>query len=205
MIRLLLAEDHTLVSDALGLFISVQTDMTLVGQCSDGADVLIQVRKHQPDVLLLDLGLPNLDGIAIMEALAQEKLSVRVLIVTARLDAASVRASLSLGATGYLLKTDNSEILLSTIRQVAAGKPYISAEVAGLIKDGMGSDTKSGASLTPREREILTLVGAGMSSKEIARRIGISDLTVRKHRENLCGKLGARNAAELIAIALRLH
>lgn len=201
MIRLLLAEDHSLVSDALRLFISVQPDMTLVAQCGDGAEVLAQVRRHRPDVLLLDLGLPNLDGIAIMATLAREKSPARVLVVTARLDAVSVRTSIALGASGYLPKSENGDALLDAIRRVAAGETYVSPEVAALFEPA--APAAEAEPLTGREREVLALVGEGLSSKEIAKRLGISDLTVRKHRENLCRKLGARNAAELVALAVR--
>lgn len=203
MIRLLLAEDHALVGDALSLLLSVQPDMALVASCADGAEAPSLTRRHRPDVLLLDLGLPNLDGIAIMAELAREKLPTRVLVVTARLDAASASASLALGAAGYLLKRESGDALLTAIRRVAGGGTYVSPEVAALFEPEAGApDTLE--SLTAREREILAEVGQGLSSKEIARRLGISDLTVRKHRENLCRKLGARNAAELVARAIRL-
>jgi len=203
MIRLLLAEDHALVRDALRLFVSVQPDMTLVAQCSDGSEVLEQVRLHQPDVLLLDLGLPGVDGLEIMAALARESLATRVLVVTARLDAASVKTSLALGASGYLPKSEDAEALLAAVRRVASGQIYVSPEVAMLF-DGESPVGSAAEALSARETEVLTLVGSGLSSKEIARQLGISDFTVRKHRENLCRKLGARNAPELVACALRL-
>lgn len=203
MIRLLLAEDHALVRDALSLFISAQPDMTLVAQCSDGAGVLAQVRQHRPDVLMLDLGLPGVDGLEIMAALAREDLPTRVLVVTARLDATSVKTSLALGASGYLPKREDADALLTAVRRIAAGEVYVSPEVAALF-DADIPGTTSADGLTRREQEVLSLVGSGQSSKEIARQLGISDLTVRKHRENLCRKLGARNAPELVACALRL-
>lgn len=204
MIRLLLAEDHALVRDGLRLLISTQSDMTLLADTDDGNDVIALTRLHCPDILLLDLGLPNLDGIAIMAALGTENLATRVLVVTARLDAASVRASLDLGAAGYLPKSEDSDELLVAVRRVAAGHQYVSPEVARLCAT-KNAETEAAelAALTDRERVVLAHVGAGLSSKEIARILGISDLTVRKHRENLCRKLGSRNAAELIATAVR--
>lgn len=204
MIRLLLAEDHALVRDGLRLLISTQPDMTLLADTDDGNDVIALTRLHCPDILLLDLGLPNLDGIAIMAALSAERLPTRVLVVTARLSPASVRASLELGAAGYLPKSEDSDELLAAVRRVAAGHQYVSPEVARLCAaENADAEAAELAALTDRERVVLAHVGAGLSSKEIARILGISDLTVRKHRENLCRKLGSRNAAELIATAVR--
>lgn len=204
MIRLLLAEDHTLVRDGLRLLISVQPDMILLAETADGQNVIDLTRQHGPDILLLDLGLPNVDGIAIMTALAEEALATRVLVVTARMDTASVRASLALGAAGYLPKSENSAELLAAVRHIAAGKQYVSPEVARLCAaDDSTREASEIAALTVRESEVLGHVGQGLSSKEIARVLGISDLTVKKHRENLCRKLGSRNAAELIAVAVR--
>lgn len=204
MIRLLLAEDHALVRDGLRLLISTQPDMTLLADTDDGNDVIALTRRHCPDILLLDLGLPNLDGIAIMAALGAERLPTRVLVVTARLNPASVRASLELGASGYLPKSEDSDELLAAVRRVASGHRYVSPEVARLCAaENADAEAAELAALTDRERVVLAHVGAGLSSKEIARILGISDLTVRKHRENLCRKLGSRNAAELIATAVR--
>ncbi len=201
MISLLLAEDHALVRDGLRLLVSAQRDMVLVADTDDGEAVIPLVREHRPDVLLLDLGLPKLDGLAVMAALASERLPTRVLVVTARLDSTSVQASLSLGAAGYLPKSEDSNVLLAAVREVAAGRRYISPEVAHLYASEL--EAVSAEELTSREREVLTHVGRGLSSKEIARVLGISDLTVRKHRENLCRKLRARSAAELVAFAIR--
>jgi DNA-binding NarL/FixJ family response regulator len=205
MVRVLLAEDHTLVRDGLRLLLSVQPDMRLVAETDDGRVVMAMTRMHRPDVLLLDLGLPGMDGLDIMAELADMPTRPRVLVVTARLDAASARACLDLGADGYLPKSENSDALLAAIRVVARGETYVSPEIASLFEPAtVATDPREPTSgLTAREREILALVGQGLSSKEIAHRLGISNLTVRKHRENLCRKLGARNAAELIARSIR--
>lgn len=204
MIRLLLAENHALVRDGLRLLISTQPDMTLLAETDDGGKVIALTCQLQPDILLLDLGLPNLDGIAIMSALVDKQLATRVLVVTARMDAASIRASLALGAAGYLPKSENSDELLVAVRRIAGGRQYVSPEVALLCaREDVAQETAELEALSGRERVVLDHVGQGLSSKEIARVLGISDLTVRKHRENLCRKLKARNAAELIATAVR--
>lgn len=203
MLRVMIAEDHSLVRDGLRLYLSAQPDIRLVAETDDGCAVLPLVLERRPDLLLLDLGLPGIDGLEVMAALARENLPTRVLVVTARLDAASVKTSLALGAAGYLPKSEDAEALLAAMRRIAAGEIYVSPEVAALFETDMTVPGMT-ETLTAREREVLALVGEGLSSKEIARRLGISDLTVRKHRENLCRKLGARNAPELVACALRL-
>lgn len=204
MIRLLLAEDHALVRDGLRLLISAQPDMRLVADTDDGGRVLALVREHDPDVLLLDLGLPSVDGLGVMRALAAESLTTRVLVVSARLDPASIRASLALGAAGFLPKSEDSGRLLVAIREVAAGHRHLSPEVVRLLESvPEAPEAPAQAPLSQREREVLIHVGQGLSSKEIGRRLGISDLTVRKHRENLCRKLGLRSSAELVAFAIR--
>lgn len=203
MLRVLIAEDHNLVRDGLRLLLSIQPDMQLVADTDDGREVVPLIVEHRPDILLLDLGLPGLDGLEVMRGLAQTETATRVLVVTARLDATSVRRSLALGASGYLPKSENGDALLDAIRRVAAGETYVSPEVAALFEPA--APAAEAEPLTGREREVLALVGEGLSSKEIAKRLGISDLTVRKHRENLCRKLGARNAAELVACAVRAN
>jgi len=202
MLDIVIAEDHSLVRDSLRLLLSVQADMRLVAETGDGREVVALVQEHQPALLLLDLGLPGLDGLAVMQALAECGTKTRVLVVSARLDASSVRSSLALGAAGYLPKTENAKALLDAMRRVSAGETYVHPSVAELFEPPMPAQDVDDL-LTPRDRDILARVGVGLSSKEIARELGISDLTVRKHRENLCRKLGARNAPELVAFAIR--
>ncbi|MBK9444343.1 MAG: response regulator transcription factor [Comamonadaceae bacterium] len=135
--------------------------------------------------------------------LAIEHLSKQVLVVTARQDDVPIRAALSLGAAGYLPKNQNSDELLLAIRQVSQGRRYISADIALLFMP----DTRSisASKLTPSESTVLQLVGTGLSSKEISRKLDISEATARKHRENIRRKLGIRNSAEMAAHAIRLQ
>jgi DNA-binding NarL/FixJ family response regulator len=203
-IRILLAEDHALVRDGLRLLLQAQDDMTLVADTDDGARVAELVLEHCPDILLLDIGLPGLDGLGVLQELAETRARPHVLVVTARLDAASARAVFAMGAAGYLTKSEDSARLLEAIRDVAAGRRYVSPDIAELLAAGVDGATGDGtAILSLREREVLIQVGRGLSSKEIGRALGISDLTVRKHRENLCRKLGLRSSAELVAYAIR--
>jgi DNA-binding NarL/FixJ family response regulator len=198
-VRIVVAEDHAMVRQGLKLVISSEPGMCWVGEAGDGQAALELVRSLQPDVLLLDLGLPLLDGLAVMRTIAQEQLPTRVLVVTARQDPASVRAALALGAHGYLLKTDDAEALVAALRIAAEGGYQVSAELAGVFEHEAGTLEP----LTAREVEIAQGVGRGLSSKRIASELGISEHTVRKHRENIGRKLGVRNAAELVAWTIR--
>ncbi len=183
-ISIVVAEHHALVRQGLRLMLSAEP----------------RVRSLSPDVLLLDLGLPGLDGLGVMQAIAAAGLATRVLVVTARQDAASFQAALAFGAQGYMLKTDDADALVAAMMTVSEGGYYVSPELATLFAHGT-DDAHEG--LTTREMDIAGRVGRGLSSKQIGAELGISEHTVRKHRENIARKLGLRNAAELVAWAVR--
>lgn len=202
-IQILIAEDHALLADALQLLLGTQHDMYCSGTAKDGEQAITLTLQHSPDVLLLDLGLPKLDGLGVMAALRRAQLSVKVLVVTARLDGPSIRAALSLGAAGYLPKNENSDELLLAIRRVAQGWRYINAEIASLYVPEVNATVP--AKLTASESTVLQLVGVGLTSKEISQQLNTSEATTRKHRENIRRKLGIRNSAEMAAYAIRLN
>ena len=206
-IRVLIAEDHALLADALQMLLSTQPDMACVGAVPDGEQALAQTLALQPDVLLLDLGLPRLDGLAVVGALKSAGSPVKVLVVTARLDAPSVRAALGLGAAGYLPKDEDSDELLLAVRRVAQGRRYISTHIAELfVPEAAATPATQEANaptLTPSEQVVLRLVGEGLTSREIGEQLAVAEATVRKHRENIRRKLGIRNSAEMAAYAIR--
>lgn len=200
-IQVLIAEDHALLVDALQMLLGTQADMRCVGAARDGEQALAMAQALKPDVLLLDLGLPKLDGLAVVEALQRAGSVVKVLVVTARLDPQSIRAALSLGAAGYLPKDEDSDELLLAIRRVAEGRRYVSGDIAELFMHQ--SPVVPVSKLTASEATILQLVGEGLTSKEMSQRLDISEATARKHRENIRRKLGIRNSAEMAAYAIR--
>lgn len=199
-ISIVVAEDHALVRQGLRLMLSAEPRVRWLGDCGDGERALELVRSLSPDVLLLDLGLPGLDGLGVMQAIAAAGLATRVLVVTARQDAASFQAALAFGAQGYMLKTDDADALVAAMMTVSEGGYYVSPELATLFGHGMDAAHEG---LTSREMDIAGRVGRGLSSKQIGVELGISEHTVRKHRENIARKLGLRNAAELVAWAVR--
>ena len=173
--------------------------MCVMGDAGDGESAWRLLLELRPDVLILDLGLPGFDGMDLMRRLSEHTLETRVLVVTARQDGPSVRAALARGAHGYLLKTDDADALIKAVRAVAAGGYCVSPELASVAE----SHDVDAAILTPRELEIARAVGRGLPSKQIGAALLISEHTVRKHRENIARKLELRNAAELVAWAIR--
>jgi DNA-binding NarL/FixJ family response regulator len=198
-IGLIVAEDHKLVRQGMLLVLSRDPRLRVLGEAGDGESAWRLTVALKPTVLILDLGLPGIDGLDLMQLLTAEGQSTRVLVVTARQDATSVRAALARGAHGYLLKTDDANALLNAVFTVAAGGYYVSPDLANVVDE----EAAEAAILTPREQEIACAVAGGLSSKAIGARLDISEHTVRKHRENIARKLGLRNAAELVAWAIR--
>ncbi|MEQ1601626.1 MAG: response regulator transcription factor [Methylophilaceae bacterium] len=198
-ITLLIADDHPLVREGMRMLLAREADFNLLGEASDGATALRLVGELKPQVVVLDLGLPVLDGLEVARQLRQQQSSSRLLALTARTDPVSVRSALTIGMDGYVTKSEDSKELLLAIRTLAAGGGYFSPSIAHLLEI---DEPEIAIAITAREREILSGVAQGFSSKEIAARLGISVLTVQKHRENLGRKLGTRNAAEMAAYAI---
>lgn len=180
------------------LVLSSDPQLSVIGDAADGDAAWRLTLQLRPDVLLLDLGLPGRDGLDLMQLIATHELQTRVVVVTARQDTSSLQAALASGAHGYVLKTDDAAALLKAVHVVAAGGYFVSRELSALTRPAAPTTT-----LTPRELEIARGVGAGLSSKQIGNELEISEHTVRKHRENIARKLELRNAAELVAWAVR--
>jgi Response regulator containing a CheY-like receiver domain and an HTH DNA-binding domain len=197
-ITILIADDHELVREGMRMLFGREPDFDLVGVVADGDAALRQTLQKQPQVLILDLGLPLLDGLEVARRLRQSGCTTRVLALTARTDAASVRSAQACGIGGYVPKSEGSIELIAAIRALAQGQRHFSPQIAELADSGSAT-----LSLTAREREILGCVADGLSSREIATRLAITLATVLKHRENLSRKLGTRNAAEMTAYAMR--
>ena len=204
---IVIAEDHALVRDGLKMLLSTEPGLEVVAETGDGAAVEALVRKLNPDLLVLDLDLPGRNGVDIAAALkADPAVSIKVLVLTGNLKPQSVERALAAGANGYVLKNEDSEELLRAVRAVLAGREYVSKSIAGAFRaDRTEAGHKGGvaAQVTPREREILSLIARGYSNNDIAELLGISVLTVRTHRQKLMEKLELHNAAEITAYAVK--
>lgn len=200
--RIVLAEDHALMREGLKLLLLTEPGFEVVAETGNGTAVEALVRETRPDLLLLDLGLPDRHGVAIAAAVKAEfEGAVRVLVLTGDLRPVSVADALAAGADGYVHKSEDSTELLVALRAVLAGRQYVSKSIAAAFepqRPGAGP-----APETPREREIMTLVARGLSGREIAEVLGISIFTVRTHRRNLMEKFSLRNTAEITAYAVR--
>ena len=205
---IVIADDHVLVREGLKMLLGAEPDFEVVASTGDGGAVEALVRSLSPGLLLLDLELPNRSGIEVAAAIkADAKQSCKVLVLTGNLKAETVSRALAAGADGYVVKSEDADELLRGARAVLAGHTYDSAQLAGAFAAGGAAGAgRAGAAapVTPREKEVLSLVARGYGNADIAGLLDISVLTVRTHRQRLMEKLGLRNAAEITAYAVKL-
>ena len=207
-IRVLLADDHRLFREALRTVLERECDV--VGEAASGEEAVALAARTRPDIVLLDVGMPGVGGLNAAHRLARESPNSKVVILSQHDDEEYViEAMVDAGAAGYLVKTDAASELLSALRAVAAGRRYLSAMVAPAVlarlKNTSGGTRGGGATvkLTRREREVLSLIGEGATSKDIAARLGISPKTAQVHRDNLKQKLKAKSTAAIVRYAIK--
>jgi DNA-binding NarL/FixJ family response regulator len=207
-IRVLLVDDHRLMLEGLRSLLSAASDVTVVGEATDGRMALDLVRKLTPDVVVMDIGMPELNGVEATRAIRAEHERVRVVALSTHADKRYVHHMLAAGATGYVLKISAYDELLRAVRAASLGRTYLSPEVAGGVVERSTSLNRSETvnaftSLGAREREVLQLVAEGRTSAETAKSMHISIKTVETHRRNIARKLGLRGTAELTKYAIR--
>jgi DNA-binding NarL/FixJ family response regulator len=208
-IRILLADDHGLVRKGLRLLIESQDGMEVVGEACDGREALKLAGELKPEIAILDIAMPNLNGIDAAAQLAKRGDKVRVIILSMHSDESYVVRALDAGARGYLLKDSAEEDLVQAIRTVAQGRPYFSPAIsATLLEDYIRTLHQRGLTdtydlLTDREKEVLQLLAEGKSNKEVAALLNLSPYTVETHRTNLMQKLNLHNTAEIVLYAVR--
>lgn len=196
-LRVLCVDDHPLLRDGLAAMIGSQADMELVGQAATGAEALALYRKHQPDVTLMDLRLPDMSGIDALIAIRAEWKDARVVMLTTFEGDVSILRALAAGARGYLLKSMPPRELLEAIRDVHAGRKRIPREVMTHLAEHLGDET-----LTARELEVLRLIAKARRNKDIADQLFISEETVKVHVKHIMEKLGASGRTQAVAIAV---
>lgn len=202
MIRLLLVDDHGIVREGLSLLLRREPDFTVVGEAASAAEAIEQVSRLRPDVAIMDIGLGDDDGVRAIEALRARLPTVRVLVLTMFVDAETVRQSLLAGAAGYVVKGAGAAELVAGIRAVAAGQRYLHSAIADVVVDDSLRWLRNGSPLSPREREVLSLLAGGGSTSFIGRALGISSHTVRRHMANAAEKVGIHGMRALGQYAL---
>ena len=208
-IRVVVADDHTIIRSGLRMLLEREAGFEVVGEASDGRQAVELAESLKPDVIMLDIGMPNLNGIEATRQIVQKLPRTRVVVLSMHSDESYVLKALKSGARGYLLKDSAESDILNAIRAVSEGKAYFSPEISKmLVEDYVREIRTRGVEdsyelLTSREREILQLIAQGKSNKEVAARLNLSLYTVETHRRNLQDKLNLHSLAELILYAVR--
>lgn len=205
--RVLLAEDHPIVREGLRLLLQSRADLAVVGEAVDGVEALQLVRKTRPHLLLLDLAMPRRNGLDVLHDLSQERLRPRVLILTAEVDPQEAAAAMAAGASGIVLKQSATTTLFDAIDAVMSGEYWVRGERLKTIGSGREWLTTNADAnrfgLSPREREIVTAVVGGMSNREVAKHLSISEQTVKHHLKSIFEKTGVSSRVELTVLAVR--
>ncbi len=203
VIRVLIVDDHSIVREGLRMFLARDPDLEVVGEAADGAEAIEQARRLRPDVVVMDLLMPVLDGMAATRAIRSELPETEVLALTSVLERASVVEAIRVGAIGYLLKDTKATELRTAIKAAAAGQvhlsPHASASLLGAVRLPERPEP-----LTPREMDVLRLLAQGHSNKEIARILHLVEETVKFHVRHILAKLGVQSRTQAVLAAIRL-
>jgi DNA-binding NarL/FixJ family response regulator len=207
-LRVFVADDHAVLRDGLKALVSAQPDMEIVGEAENGRTTYEKAKELMPDVVLMDISMPELNGVQATELLRKDCPSTRVLVLTAYKDKGYLDRLLKVGAAGFILKLSAAEELIGAIRLVAEGRTYLDPQMVDRIAEGyVRSKTLKGEvrqrELTAREEEVLRLIARGYSNKEISNQLKIAVKTVESHKANLMQKLELRSRTEIVRYAVR--
>lgn len=207
-IRILLVDDHAILREGLKSLLTAEADMTVVAEASEGASAIRLAQELMPDVIIMDVGMPGLNGIDATRQLSVEVPKSKVLCLSMHREKQVVNATLRAGAAGYLVKHCAARDLVSAIHAVVSGQTYLSPEIAGEVVNGMlhaGPATRGGVfvRLSAREREVLRLIAEGRTTKEIGARLNLSEKTIAAHRLNIMQKVELNSVADLTRYAIR--
>ena len=198
LIRVLTVDDHPLLREGIAALVNAEPDMKLVAEASNGLDAVEKFRMHRPDVTLMDIQMPGLNGVEAISLIQSEFPGARIIVLTTYSGDAQVVGALRAGARAYLLKGNVHRELLETIRAVHAGQKRIPPEIAAELAQHVADDD-----LTPREIDVLRLIAAGNANKQIADQLSIGEATVKSHVTNILSKLGANDRAHAVTIGLK--
>lgn len=202
MTRIVIADDHAMFRQGLARLLDSVQDVTVVGESGNGHDTLNLIALTQPELAVVDISMPGLSGIEILKEVRRRKLKTRIILLTMHTDTELAAEAIEYGVSGYLLKENAFEDLLSAFQLILKGKTFISPDVQTALSQKKSETPHEREKLTRREREILGCVATGLISKEIAGRLNISVKTVERHRANIIAKLNLHSTAELVKYAI---
>jgi NarL family two-component system response regulator LiaR len=200
-IRVIIVDDHAMTRVGLRFFLTAYDDLELVGEASNSDEAVDLCRQTRPDVILMDMVMPGLNGAQTIQRICGEHPQTRVLVLTSFEQDDMVQQALQAGAIGYLLKNVSAHVLAEAIRAAHAGRSTLAEEIAGVVVALTRPSNDLGYNLTPREREVLALLAAGLSNAQLAERLAISQATVKYHVRSILTKLGAASRTEAVSLA----
>ena len=204
-IRVMLVDDHKVVRSGLSAFLLAYDDMVMVGEAGSGEDAVRFCEHTQPDVILMDLVMPDMDGATATHVIREKHPSIQVIALTSFKEQELVQAALQAGAIGYLLKNVSADELAEAIRMASIGQPTLAAEAAQVLIQASRNPTNAPVELTEREQEVLALLVEGLNNLQIAERLVVSRSTVKFHVSSILSKLGVSSRTEAVALALKNH
>lgn len=207
MIKVLIADDHPVMRKGLRLMLTTEADINVVAEAGNGAEVLNEVVKHEPDIVLMDIGMPVMNGISALRALNEQKRSCKVIILSTYHDDVYTREAINAGAWGYILKGESGDEVIEAVRSVSQGKRYFSGVITEHMRDLMVSPQKENPfeQLSTRERQVLQQMLEGKTSNDIGQMLHLSPKTVDTYRGRVMLKLNVSDMPALVKLALRHH
>jgi DNA-binding NarL/FixJ family response regulator len=203
-IKVILADDHPLIRAGFKAMLGKTEAFQIIGEAENGKHLMEQISTLNPDVVLVDITMPHVNGLEVIRHFRQQNSQLKIIVLTMHEESEYVLNAMKSGADGYLLKNIESAELEKAIKTVCSGQKYFSPAVAGILAESVLKPAKEELEITPREKEVLTMVASGDSTKQIAAKLDISIRTVESHRINLLKKLNVNNSAELVRKALDL-
>jgi NarL family two-component system response regulator LiaR len=202
-IRVMIVDDHPMVRRGLATFLKVYDDLELAGEANSGQEAIQLCSQVQPDVVLMDMVMPDMDGATATRLIRKQSSTIHVIALTSFKEEILVQSALQAGAIGYLLKDVSAEVLAQAIRAAFAGRSTLSPDIAEVIVQAANKPPKPGLDLTERERAVLVLLVEGLNNTQIAEKLGISPSTIKSHVSNILTKLGVSSRTEAVTLALR--
>lgn len=202
-IRVLIVDDHAMVRRGLATFLKVYEDLELAGEAASGPEAIQLCSQLQPDVVLMDMAMPEMDGATATRLIRKQSSAIQVVALTSFKEETLIQNALQAGAIGYLLKDVSADELAQAIRAAFVGRATLSSAVAEVMVHAAGQPPKPGLDLTERERAVLALMVEGLNNTQIAGRLGVSPSTIKSHVSNILSKLGVSSRTEAVTLALR--